>query len=92
MRRLILVAALLVAAPSVACGRSGGTIRVGALYPRSGAQGEQGREEADGVALPDPDPGAKGKKEFAWMTAHEYRASKKVANPFKDWKTLEEEK
>ena len=45
--------------------------------------------EADGVALPDPDPGAMGKKEFAWMTAHEYRASKKVSSPFKDWKTLE---
>jgi transglutaminase-like putative cysteine protease len=45
--------------------------------------------EADGVALPDPDPSAKGKKEFAWMTAHEYTASKKVPYPFKDWKTLE---
>ncbi len=45
--------------------------------------------EADGVALPDPDPGAEGKKEFAWMTAHEYRPSKQVAYPFKEWKTLE---
>jgi hypothetical protein len=45
--------------------------------------------EADGVVLPDPDPGAKGKKEFAWMTAHEYKASKQVPYPFKDWKTLE---
>ena len=45
--------------------------------------------EADGAALPDPDPGAKGKKEFAWMTAHEYRPNKSVSYPFKDWKTLE---
>jgi transglutaminase-like putative cysteine protease len=45
--------------------------------------------EADGVALPDPDPNAKGKKEFAWMTAHEYRASKPVRYPFKDVQSLE---
>jgi hypothetical protein len=45
--------------------------------------------EADGVALPDPDPGAKWKMEFAWMTSHEYRASKQVSYPFKDIKSLE---
>jgi transglutaminase-like putative cysteine protease len=45
--------------------------------------------EADGVALPEPDPGANGKKEFAWMTVHEYKASKEYPYPFKDFKTLE---
>lgn len=45
--------------------------------------------EADGVALPEPDPGAKGKKEFAWMTVHDYRADQQVPYPFKDLKSLE---
>lgn len=45
--------------------------------------------EADGVALADPDPAAKGKKEFSWMTAHDYKADKQVPYPFKDLKTLE---
>lgn len=44
--------------------------------------------EADGVALPDPDPANMHKHEFAWMTVHEYRADKKVPYPFKDWSTL----
>jgi len=44
--------------------------------------------EADGVALPDPDPAKPHKHEFAWMTVHEYIADKKVAYPFKDWSTL----
>jgi transglutaminase-like putative cysteine protease len=44
--------------------------------------------EADGVALPDPDPSAKGKTEFAWMTAHRYTPDRKVTYPFKDWKSL----
>ncbi len=44
--------------------------------------------EADGVALPDPDPANPGKREFAWMTAHEYRANRAVTYPFKDWKSL----
>ena len=48
--------------------------------------------EADGVALADPNPGAKGKTEFAWMTAHEYRPSKSVPYPFADWKTLERQR
>jgi transglutaminase-like putative cysteine protease len=44
--------------------------------------------EADGVALPDPDPANPHKHEFAWMTIHEYTADKKVPYPFKDWSTL----
>jgi transglutaminase-like putative cysteine protease len=46
--------------------------------------------EADGVALPDPDPANKEKREFAWMTAHSYKADKKFKDPFKDFATLEE--
>jgi len=44
--------------------------------------------EADGIALPDPDPANPTKREFAWMTAHRYTPDKKVAYPFTDWKTL----
>lgn len=45
--------------------------------------------EADGEALPDPDPADVKKREFGWMTAHEYRADRQVSYPFKDWQTLE---
>jgi len=45
--------------------------------------------EADGVALPEPDPANKDKREFAWMTVHGYKPDKTVPYPFKDWKTLE---
>ncbi|HEV2946907.1 MAG TPA: transglutaminase domain-containing protein [Gemmataceae bacterium] len=44
--------------------------------------------EADGVALPDPDPANPHKHEFSWMTVHQYTADKKVPYPFKDWSTL----
>jgi len=44
--------------------------------------------EADGVALPDPDPANPKKHEFSWMTVHQYTADKKVPYPFKDWSTL----
>jgi transglutaminase-like putative cysteine protease len=44
--------------------------------------------EADGVALPDPDPANKDQKGFAWMTVHEYRADKAVSYPFKDVASL----
>ena len=47
--------------------------------------------EADGVTLADPDPSAKSQKGFAWMTVHRYTADKKVAYPFKDWSSLEQE-
>jgi transglutaminase-like putative cysteine protease len=40
--------------------------------------------EADGVALPDPDPANPDKREFAWMTVHKYTADKDVPYPFKD--------
>jgi transglutaminase-like putative cysteine protease len=40
--------------------------------------------EADGVALPDPDPANPDKREFAWMTVHKYTADKEVPYPFKD--------
>jgi transglutaminase-like putative cysteine protease len=44
--------------------------------------------EADGVALPDPDPADPKKKEFAWMTAHRFRPDHPVEYPFKGWKSL----
>jgi transglutaminase-like putative cysteine protease len=45
--------------------------------------------EADGQPLPDPDPANEQKREFAWMTVHQYKADKKFAQPFKDYATLE---
>jgi transglutaminase-like putative cysteine protease len=47
--------------------------------------------EADGVTLPDPDPADPHKREFAWMTVHQYMADKKVTYPFKDWHSLLEQ-
>lgn len=44
--------------------------------------------EADGVALPEPDPANPDKREFAWMTMHRYTSDKMVPYPFRDWKTL----
>jgi transglutaminase-like putative cysteine protease len=46
--------------------------------------------EADGVALPEPDPANPEKREFAWMTLHRYTPDRTVPYPFKDWKTLVE--
>lgn len=45
--------------------------------------------EADGIALPEPDPAARGKREFSWMTVHKYRPDKPAPYPFQDWRTLE---
>jgi transglutaminase-like putative cysteine protease len=45
--------------------------------------------EADGVALPDPDPANPNKREFAWMTAHRYTPDRPVSYPFKGWRSLE---
>jgi hypothetical protein len=45
--------------------------------------------EADGEALPDPDPGNAEKREFGWMTVHKFTSSRKVPDPFKDAGTLE---
>jgi transglutaminase-like putative cysteine protease len=45
--------------------------------------------EADGVALPDPDPAAKDKREFAWMTVHQYTPDRVVTYPFKHMSSLD---
>ncbi len=45
--------------------------------------------EADGVALPDPDPANVEQREFAWMTVHEYKSDKPFKKPFSDYSTLE---
>lgn len=45
--------------------------------------------EADGVALPEPDPANPAKKEFAWMTLHRFTPNKPLNYPFHDWKSLE---
>ncbi len=45
--------------------------------------------EADGAALPDPDPANGQKREFAWMTVHKYTPDQPVTYPFKDLKSLE---
>jgi transglutaminase-like putative cysteine protease len=44
--------------------------------------------EADGKALPLPDPADPTKREFAWMTAHKYTPDRAVSYPFRDWKML----
>jgi len=44
--------------------------------------------EADGVALPEPDPANAQKREFSWMTVHHYQADRKVTYPFKDYNSL----
>ncbi|MBC8352281.1 MAG: transglutaminase domain-containing protein [Planctomycetes bacterium] len=47
--------------------------------------------EADGEALPEPDPANKDKREFGWMTIHAYKSNKPVSKPFKDLTSLESE-
>jgi transglutaminase-like putative cysteine protease len=44
--------------------------------------------EADGVALPDPDPANAQQRAFAWMTVHRYVPNRPVEYPFKGWKSL----
>lgn len=44
--------------------------------------------EADGVALPEPDPANVHQREFGWMTVHRYEADQPVPRPFVDWNTL----
>ena len=44
--------------------------------------------EADGVALPDPDPANPKATGFAWMTLHKFTPDKAVTYPFKDWSSL----
>jgi hypothetical protein len=38
--------------------------------------------EADGVALPDPDPSDPGETTFAWMTAAKFIPDRAVKYPF----------
>ncbi len=45
--------------------------------------------EADGEALPEPDPANPKLREFGWMTVHHYEADRVVPNPFQDWRTLQ---
>ncbi len=44
--------------------------------------------EADGVALPDPDPSDAKQTKFAWMTAHQFESTPPVQNPFTDIESL----
>jgi hypothetical protein len=44
--------------------------------------------EADGVALPEPDPSNKTQREFSWMTVHKYVPDRAVGYPFQDWRSL----
>jgi transglutaminase-like putative cysteine protease len=45
--------------------------------------------EADGVALPEPDPADRTQTTFSWMTVHDYRPDRTAPYPFADWRTLE---
>src|SRR5207253_1471358 len=45
--------------------------------------------EADGVPLPEPDPANPRRREFAWMTVHQYVPDRAVTDPFTDWHSLE---
>ncbi len=44
--------------------------------------------EADGVALPEPDPADASRREFAWMTVHRFMPDRSVSYPFKTWQIL----
>ena len=44
--------------------------------------------EADGVALPEPDPANTKQREFGWMTVHHYVPNRVVEYPFNGWKSL----
>ena len=46
--------------------------------------------EADGEPLPEPDPANVDKREYGWMTVHQYTADQPVVKPFKDLSTLEQ--
>lgn len=45
--------------------------------------------EADGEPLPEPDPANREKREFSWMTVHQYTSDQPVTNPFKDFNSLD---
>jgi transglutaminase-like putative cysteine protease len=44
--------------------------------------------EADGEALPDPDPANPKAREFAWMTMHRYTPNRPVVYPFQGYEAL----
>jgi transglutaminase-like putative cysteine protease len=44
--------------------------------------------EADGEALPEPDPANIQERKFGWMTVHKYASDKPARLPFKDVSTL----
>ena len=44
--------------------------------------------EADGEALPEPDPADPNRREYSWMTLHEYVPSEPVSYPFRDRESL----
>ena len=44
--------------------------------------------EADGVALPEPDPANRDQKGWAWMTVHKYTSDREVTYPFSDLESL----
>ena len=45
--------------------------------------------EADGVALPEPDPANNLHNTYAWMTVHNFSPDRPVTYPFKDFKSLD---
>ena len=45
--------------------------------------------EADGVALPEPDPANKQHNTYAWMTVHKFTPDRPVTYPFKDINSLQ---
>jgi transglutaminase-like putative cysteine protease len=44
--------------------------------------------EADGEALPEPDPGDATRREYGWMTLHDFVADREVSYPFADLGSL----
>jgi hypothetical protein len=48
--------------------------------------------EADGEALPDPDPADPKRRAFSWMTLHRYKPDKPVTYPFQDYGSLAAER
>lgn len=44
--------------------------------------------QADGEALPEPDPGDATRREYGWMTLHEFVADREVSYPFADLGSL----
>lgn len=44
--------------------------------------------EADGEALPEPDPSNVNNREYAWMTAHSIQSKPNVSYPYKDFESL----